>query len=413
MLPVLLFIAASKAATSDELQMSERLISSTDIKPSVQVVPEQIEQLEKAFENNDFSELEQRAVGAFPDGCPPIYSAWYCERLAESDDKTDKERSGQQRRLRKLGGMIFNQLRLEGARLSRRDLTQEHFLTQARRFLRLSDWFAKGDAYGNGMLAARCRFAAGVALGHLIVESNISIEELQPMIANMERFDELEYLRWIVRAHEQEVPGGLAPFVKKEHTPHLARVALARSIIRAYNRLANTYGIEVSKIGNNDDVIRKLRSSLPVEMAFYLEDQSKPSLEAQWDHYTFVPGSCETYRFAKELGLTIFFRKAVGGFPLKPLPDDALVPSGELNPRYFSIEHAAFSRAWNEFCHNEAFLNSDLKKDPASGKMVVDPQAENLSAKYYNMGAAGKAARIFEAVKTGRFMSYLPIDPQN
>jgi hypothetical protein len=45
--------------------------------------------------------------------------------------------------------------------------------------------------------------------------------------------------------------------------------------------------------------------------------------------------------------------------------------------------------------------------------MVVDPQAENLSAKYYNMGAAGKAARIFEAVKTGRFMSYLPIDPQN
>lgn len=410
----LVVVYSLQAELSGEVPIRDRMVTPADMAPSIEIDEGQLQILEAWLNKHDVKELEGTIISTFMGGCPSIYSSWHCKRLEESQVRKDREKAERQRRLRKWGAAVLAELKRESVELSGPEITQEQYHSSVRRHFQLADWFMKGDGYGNYILAARCRSVAGVALAHLIVDSAIPIADLKGMALTMEKSeDKLEFYRRLIRIHEHEVPGSIAPFVKKEVQPDQARQAFLGAAVRATTLMSKDYKINFRNnlVGVDWEATRDARHAVPDQLAVYIDDPvSEYSAEKQWDRYSLIPEFSENRKLTELLSSTLLFREAVGGFPLKPLPDDAYAKDGKLNFRYSSTVHAAFSRAWTEFSQSYVFLNSDLKKDPATGTVVVDPKAENLSLKYGNMNAGTSAARLYEAVKSGQFRGYHPDD---
>jgi hypothetical protein len=389
-----------------QLPTSSRLIS--EVPPPIQADEQQLKRLGKAMAGENLDTLLTAVLTVFPNGCPTIYSSWYCDRLAAKDSKADKEQASHERRLRMFGSDLLKRLDRECSNLVLDDAKTEQCKSAARQLVSFSDWLAKGDGYGNGILAARCRMVACVAVSHLVIDITFPIDNAKQFVDSLESGvgGQMEWMRWVVRAHEREVPGALAPFVAKGETVDGVRKSFGQAAVRG-SKLLNEHLTkdDQSTVGIDLEATRRVRLSLPEQVAVFLDDPLRGSstLE-QWERYRLFPEYHS--KFVQHLRVAVIFREKIGGFPLGPLPVDVM-RNGQLNPKYISEIHAAFANAWSDFCNKKEFLNSDLKKDPTTGRMVVDPNAENLSVKYANLSPGSITALIYQAVKSGRFNDYL------
>lgn len=404
---VLVAIIGVSALCSFNLARSRSLVSETDIQPAIEITTLQLELLESPFSRHDSGLIERTAMDQMPGGCPSICSPRYCDQLADSEAKEERDLAEHFRRVRRIGAEILKTCEAESSRMIQADLGSKEYHLLANRFLVLSDWVSKGDAYGNAILTSRCKAVAGIAISHLLFDESFPVDEIDRGIKLLEQLNEMAWVRWIVRAHEREVPGSLAPFVVDAKTNAEAETSLLKAAIRGEALVAQgKREIANTRSGGETDPIRNTRRALPPKVAIYLNDrQSGPSAIERWEDYFFIPQRSHG-KLAAHLRVALFFRQAVGGFPFKPLPEDAM-KDGRLNSRYISTEDAAFSRAWFEFSNRPEFMNSDLKKDPLTGKITVDPTAERLSTKYGNMTAGTVAAEIHRAIQSGKFDYYL------
>jgi hypothetical protein len=395
-------------ALPDELPLSDRLVQS--VGPPISVDDAQIQALERSLESSGLTGLLKTAREIAPEGCPTIFSNSYCDRLNAGGDEQSKIRAENEIRVRNLGKRMLRELDAESTRLTRPGIEAAEARTKAEQMLALSDWFLKGDGYGNGVIASRCRQLGAVAAARVVIEGSIPLEEAGSLVDSLGAFDEVEWFKWLIRAHEREAPGVLAPFVRKMEKPEEIRRELLQVLVRGESILKEN-GVRMGEgpVGRELEATRRERIALAPSVAIFLEDppMGGTTLE-QWDLYRLVPEPLHI-RILNDLQATMFFRKHIGGFPLEPLPEGA-IKDGKLSSLYSSRTHAAFSRAWDEFSTRKEFLNSDLRMDPVTGRMVVDPNAERLSNKYLNMGIGSNAARIYDAVTSGRFDNYLQSD---
>jgi len=396
------------AVVFNALPLTSRLVPT--VGKTIAFDAEQLTLLENSLTEPGMDEFRKVAKRTSPAGCATIYSFWYCDRLTASATKEDKERSAHELRLRNLGKLLLKHLDVECEVLARPEVSLAKCRSETRLLLDLANWLEKGDGYGNGVLGSRCRAIAGVAIARILVDELAPVDEAKSLIEELGSVGDVEWVKWTIRAHEHEVPEGLAPYVEKDGTPEGARKALLQASIRGQALLAEK-GIKVGteNVGVDIEVTRQARLSLPPDLAIYLNDPAFgfSSLE-RWDRYCFFPDPLHMH-IVSDLRATFLFRQCVGGFPITPLPEGA-ISNGKLNERYVSLTHAAFDKAWHDFSHKKEFMNSDLIKDPITGRISVDPKAENLATEYSNMGLGGNASLIYDAVKSGRFNNYLEGD---
>lgn len=366
--------------------------------------------LENALGGSGLDEFWRVAKRTSPSGCATIYSQWYCSRLLASEAREDHERATHELRLRNLGKLLLKLLDVKCETLTRPDVGLERCRSDARQLLDLSNWLEKGDGYENGILGSRCRTIAGIAIARILVDESVPVENSKSLIDELGSVSDVEWIQWVIRAHEHEVPESLAPYVERGETPDDARKALTKASMRGQALLADK-GIKVGTDGVGVDIekTRQARQSSPTDLAIYITDPvlGFTTLE-QWERYCFFPDPLHMH-IVSDLRATLLFRQCIGGFPVAPLPEDAM-SNGKLNDRYLSLTHAAFDKAWFDFSHKKEFMNSDLRKDPNTGRLSVDPKAENLATKYSKKGLGGNASLIYDAVKTGRFDNYLQGD---
>ena len=400
---VLMSLIALAASIPDELPSALRLVQ--EVGPPISADDGQLKALEQSLESAGVVGLLNATREVAPGGCPTIYSQGYCDRL-NAGTQEDKERAKHEIRVRNFGRRILEALDRESVELTKRRHLGSEFRAQAECLLALGDWVLKGDGIGNGIIASRFRLLAALAAANVVVDESMPVADASALVDSLRNFGEVDWFKWQVRAHEREAAGAIAPFVRKADTPNAIRQSLLSAALRG-NSILKDMGVGRAPRGPGElEAIRQVRLGLDPKIAIYLEDPlTGVTTVEQWDLSRLIREPLHT-RILEDLEGTLLFRQSVGGFPLQPLPENA-IKDGKLSEFYTSRTHAAFSRAWEEFCYRKEFLNSDLKKDPITGKTVVDPTAEKLSIKYLNLGADHKAARIYDAVKQSRFENYL------
>jgi hypothetical protein len=397
------------AASAQEVPRGARLVD--DIRPIVSINDENLDKLEQIDQSCPLTDYLASVRTLAPEGCPTIYSAWYCDLLKSRGETKQVEH---ELRVRAYGGklLIFVKKQSEMVIASSASAAgQQH---AAELLLDLADWIAKGDGLGNGEIASHCRAIASVALAYVIVGQNGSIDEqvlslIERAWANGER----GWAEWTVRAHEHEVPGSVAPFVRTPGKGEEPRHVLLKADTRAEVLIKDKLSAKSQSASSVNPVesAAQLRQELPPELAVYVSDRASwrsTASEDRWDSYSFLHYG-RHLRIAADLRTTCLFLGKIGAFPdIKPLAQLNQADRDRLAARfYLSVTEVAFANAWSKFSDGKEFVNSNQKIDPKTGLLYIDRNTENLSATYHNLNVGTVAARIYDDVKTGHWSDYL------
>jgi hypothetical protein len=396
---ILIFTASWKAYA---IPVENRMVK--EVGPATSISDDRLEKLVAVDTSGELAALVVTLRGICPEGCPTIYSSWFCEELRL---RGEKERSQHEFQVRAFGEKLLNALREKYPTVSGVHLDASEQRAHATSLVDLADWIAKGDGLGNALLTSRCWTLANVALANVIVtENSRPSAELKILIGRATGGGERGWVELIIRAHEHEVPGAVAPLVGvsdgKNDAAQLLLTARAQKETEIRKRATSTQRTAASD--------SQPRTGLPNELAIFVDDPitADGNPGNAWNEYRFAPDESHI-RLANDLKKTCLFLEKVGSFP-SITPVDQLSPSDrDLLGRkfYASATAVAFDKAWRGFSDRKEHRQSNQKIDADSGLLVIDRKTESQAVTYRNMHAGIVASEIYDRVKSGDWSDYV------
>ncbi len=403
---VFLFFLPVLYIRAQEIPLEKRLVQ--HIGPTISVSDDDLDRLEKIDASTSMDEFLATVYVISPDGCPTIYSPWFCDRIMIQGDT---KRAEHELRVRALGKVLLGyalnhtgDILAAGPDIS----AQQH---NAEQFLNFAEWVAKGDGYGNGIIASRCRALAGIALAYIIVENGVTVGgRMRELIDMADAGGRRGWIESVIRAHEHEASNAIAPFIANTDAGVSIEQTFRNSAFRIAKLIKDKQQKDgLTKLGTTAESATILRRKLPLNLAIWVEDPfTGRSIQRLWDVYRFEHNEVHT-KLMNSLRITCLFLDEIKGFPIivaqeqLDANDRKLLASGF----YRTPTEVAFYRAWEEFAQRKEFLQSNVKTDHTTGRVHIDPNAEDLTAKYLNTHAGSITASIYDNVKLGRMRSYL------
>jgi hypothetical protein len=311
---------------------------------------------------------------------PLIHSKYWVDRFVKQNPNEIKL----ERAIRGFGRDLALALDAEAKRLQT-PLSSTDRIQAARLLFDLSDWLKEAKGYGNFFLTTRCQDLALVPVAYVIADLDFPLDEAETLVSRFLPEDE-------DREFRAAVLDGEAPkkFVGTLRDGRLDKdTQLEQKWGRGYVAVEKWYK-EKRIQGRMEDP--QVREQAPDELAFFLDDdyQQPKTTSAYWDkklHCALVGVRYGNIWLVRDF---LLFREKVGRFPTKPVfSKEQLefrekeiaeaakrdVRIGRFEEGYESLLEAAFAQEW-------------------------EPYRSQYGALY------GTAARVYERVKSGKFLDY-------
>ena len=184
--------------------------------------------------------------------------------------------------------------------------------------MRLSDWAAATPGYGNLFLAARCDDLATLAIGRLLINLDIPLERILPLVAALDMpYKTPSFRREVLN---NEAGAELFPSLADEQEmmllfPEIWNTGEAGRML--YN------AVELASMPQHADMFRQVKRRLPTLRAHaaFFHDENPPeprTTAAIWEykcHWDIVAGIRD--QNIRSIQALAAFRQVVGSFPEK------------------------------------------------------------------------------------------------